>query len=391
MLKVIGLSMLGAVVLTPSTVSALELTQWETYKSGEEEEARKMADELINQIKTDYVDKGKRAFRDAHPRGIGCVNATFTVNPALPAKYQTGVFQQPGKSYESIIRFSSSLGPASDAAKDARGFAIKLFGVKGPKLTEGQTNAVTHDFLHINYPTFPARDSHEFAGLVSIKTNPANVVKFLLEAPILRARELKALIDTTQGNPYLGKSLLAMQFFSETPYLLKGAEVNTPVKFTVRPCGAIPDRALDGSEGELRNDLQARLKEGEGCFEFAMQMYKEGFLVEDGMNEWKEEKSPFIKFATIKIPKQEFLTDEKLHYCDKLSFHPWHALDQHRPLGNLNRTRKIVYETISRFRHEANQESSYYDEPKDLSQWNKLKNSAYTDWQGLTVPQNHGR
>jgi len=32
----------------------------------------------------------------------------------------------------------------------------------------------------------------------------------------------------------------------------------------------------------------------------------------------------------------------------------WHALEEHRPLGAVNRMRKVVYERISRIRNEMN-------------------------------------
>jgi hypothetical protein len=33
---------------------------------------------------------------------------------------------------------------------------------------------------------------------------------------------------------------------------------------------------------------------------------------------------------------------------------PWHAVPEHRPLGGINRVRKVVYETISKLRHDLN-------------------------------------
>jgi hypothetical protein len=58
--------------------------------------------------------------------------------------------------------------------------------------------------------------------------------------------------------------------------------------------------------------------------------------------------------ATIVIPKQNFDTPEQNTFGENLSFNPWHSLPEHRPLGSLNRMRKMVYERISRVRHEMN-------------------------------------
>jgi hypothetical protein len=76
--------------------------------------------------------------------------------------------------------------------------------------------------------------------------------------------------------------------------------------------------------------------------------------VEDSMTEWKEDQAPFYKVATIHIPKQVFDTSEQNKFCENLSFTPWHALAEHKPLGGINRMRKIIYEQISRVRHEMN-------------------------------------
>jgi len=84
--------------------------------------------------------------------------------------------------------------------------------------------------------------------------------------------------------------------------------------------------------------------------------------VEDSMTEWKESKAPFYKVATIRIPKQEFDTPEQNKFCENLSFSPWHALAEHKPLGATNRMRKVIYNHISRLRHEMN--SAARQEPK---------------------------
>lgn len=383
---VIG-SLLSAAFIAEA-VRADTLTPWETLAPNEEEDARTVSKELIKQINSDTVNKGKRAFRDAHPRGIGCVAATFTIDANLPEKYRTNLFSQPGKSYDSLIRFSGSLGPAGDNVNDARGMAIKLFGVSGTKLLSDQPSATTQDFLQINAPTFPARDSREFAGLVGIKSNPTSAVRFILGNPILRALEIKQLLASSIGNPFNGKSLAEQQFFSEVPYLFNSAGVNTPVKFSTRPCGPVDSLPLDGTGSELRNDLQARLNKGSLCYEFLYQFYQDGagLIVEDGMNEWTEQQAPFVRFATITIPSQTFLTDEKLEYCDNLSMQPWHTTAEHRPIGNINRTRKIVYETISDYRHSINQAMAARQEPTDLTDWNKLQSTTYSSWDSVLIP-----
>ena len=40
--------------------------------------------------------------------------------------------------------------------------------------------------------------------------------------------------------------------------------------------------------------------------------------------------------------------------AEQISYTPWHALPEHAPLGGVNRVRRVVYESISRLRHELN-------------------------------------
>src|ERR1039457_2359242 len=71
--------------------------------------------------------------------------------------------------------------------------------------------------------------------------------------------------------------------------------------------------------------------------------------------EWKEAQAPFYSVATIRIPRQVFDIPEQAEFCEHLSFTPWHASPEHRPLGVTNRLRKVIYDHISRVRHEMNE------------------------------------
>jgi hypothetical protein len=66
--------------------------------------------------------------------------------------------------------------------------------------------------------------------------------------------------------------------------------------------------------------------------------------VEDVSVEWDEDKSKPVTVATIRIPQQTVDPDgEFARQCEHMSFNPWHALAEHRPMGGMNRLRKVVY------------------------------------------------
>jgi hypothetical protein len=105
----------------------------------------------------------------------------------------------------------------------------------------------------------------------------------------------------------------------------------------------------------LRQAMKKSLQTGEGCFNFFVQVNNGQLSVEDSITEWKEKDAPMQKVATIKIKaKQDFDTAQRNKFCENLSYNPWHSVAAHKPLGSTNRLRKVIYEHISRVRHQRN-------------------------------------
>jgi hypothetical protein len=75
----------------------------------------------------------------------------------------------------------------------------------------------------------------------------------------------------------------------------------------------------------------------------------DSYSIEDVISEWPEE-APFVDVARIEIPQQEFDTAAQNDACESMSYNPWHSLEAHRPLGTVNRMRRVVYEIISELR-----------------------------------------
>lgn len=100
--------------------------------------------------------------------------------------------------------------------------------------------------------------------------------------------------------------------------------------------------------------MRNTLANGKACMQFLLQPRAPFMSVENSQDEWKESDAPFSKVATIHIPQQEFDSPEQNLFCENLSFNPWHALPEHRPLGVVNRLRKVIYPQISVTRHRLN-------------------------------------
>ncbi len=311
-------------------------------------EAAAMADlaaRLQHKIDQQYAHDTMR--RDAHPKMHGVVRAEFTVEPDLPPEWRVGVFRQ-AATYEAWIRYSNQNAEIqSDLKGDIRGMAVKLMGVPGEKLLEQDRHATTHDFILISTPVFVTRDVAQFDAL--IKAMMAGILPMLwFFATHWRATWNLVSAMKKIGNP------LALRYWSTTPYLFGSAAV----KYSAIPKTPIDDCIpVNAGPDYLREAMVERLGRGEVSFDFLAQkqLDAETMPIEDPGVAWSEAASPFFKLATIRIPMQEFDSAAQREFGENLSFNPWHCLPEHRPLGGINRARRIVYETISRFRHGRNQ------------------------------------
>jgi hypothetical protein len=294
------------------------------------------------------------AKRDAHPKAHGCVKAEFHVLEHLPDAVAKGTFI-PGNTYRAWIRFSNGSGDPTraDMKRDARGMAIKVLGVPGKKPLEDQDRAMTQDFILINHPVFFASDPARYLSFTR-DLNSDHFYRKLLIPFDLGAKGTRIALETRSSrisNP------LQTRYWSMVPYQLGTGAGRQAVKYSARACSATVD-PMPHKPGHdfLRAALKNTLQVGEACMEFLVQPRTSISMdVEDSRIEWKEAQAPFYPVATIRIPQQVFDTPEQNVFCENLSFSPWHALPDHKPLGVTNRLRKIIYEHISAVRHQMNQ------------------------------------
>lgn len=150
-------------------------------------------------------------------------------------------------------------------------------------------------------------------------------------------------------------SPLEARYWSTTAYRLGSGDEKHAVKYSAvprRPAGPTPKKP---TPDYLRERLTQQLAEGDAVFDFMVQPRASADMsVKRAMVEWKEEEAPLFKVATIHIPQQDIASPELDELGEQLSFTPWHALPEHRPLGVVNRVRRAVYEEGSRLRHRLN-------------------------------------
>lgn len=286
--------------------------------------------------------------RDAHPKMHGVVKAEFTVLPDLPDDYRVGLFAHPA-TYQAWIRFSNQNADIQDDNKgDIRGMAIKVMNVDGEKLEPQASPPTTQDFILISTPVFVTRDVREFDQLIAAFTgNVFSMLWFL--ATHWRVSWHLLLSMRKFANP------LQIPYFSTTPYLFG----DTACKYHAVPHPvANPDTIPSPASPDfLREAMIRQLAAGDVHVDFMVQRQTDPATmpIEDPGQAWPTDQSPYVKVATIRILQQAFDSEAQRRFGENLSFSPWHCLSAHRPLGGINRARRVVYETISRFRHEVNQ------------------------------------
>ena len=289
------------------------------------------------------VGDGTLDGRALHRKTLAALHARFEVGDA-PPDLRHGLFAAPG-SYDAFARFSSGAGRArSDRVADVRGLAVKVLGVAGPKVIPGLEAASTQDFLTILTPTFPFKDPAAFVDVaVAARRGQLAVLGAVLRhyglVGLLRTLpRLRRAFDSSM------KSLAERTYWSAVPLRL-GPHA---VKLRFRPVDVPPPVPAVGGPDALSVELLARVRASTLSYRLEAQRFVDESRtpIEDPTVEWAERVSPWAALARLTIPAQaaESRAGRALAaYVARLSFDPWHALVEHRPLGLVMRARAVAY------------------------------------------------
>ena len=302
----------------------------------------------IDRLQGQFPPGKQPVLRDAHPKTHVLVRAQFIVLDDVPQDLRHGVFARP-RSLDALIRFSAGgIEVQSDTVPQANGMAIKLFGVEGTKILEKEQDATTQDFVMINnFPSFFVRNLADYQAVheaLGAEDPTKGTAKFFASHP----EELRAVM-TMRGSVPL-TSPFQGRYWSQTPIRL-GPQA---IKFSANPVSVPP--ATPGSGPDFLAEIAGeQLAQGDIYFDFLVQTQTDAVAmpIEDSLVVWDEAKSPFRRVALIRIPKQPIGARSKA-LAEQLSFNPWHALPEHRPIGAIDRARKAIYEALAEFRHGRN-------------------------------------
>lgn len=322
----------------------------ETIFDWEEASLEAIIDEMREQMNLHFQPGAFE--RGGNTKTHGLVRATFTVREDLPERLRKGVFASQ-RSYPAYIRFA---GPGPDVPEDIRdvGFgsmSVKLMDVPGPKLLDDEN--FTQDWPAVVTPTFVTPDARENAKLQYWSTLDEALWYFLNPKDRhLLDFAMQSLWNETQYNP------LGHRYFSCVPYLLGEGQAMqysyVPLSQTTRRIPGVPFGRVPLNY--LRENMVATLREKDVEFEMRIQIQTDPHRmpIEDASIRWPEDLSPWISAARIHIPRQEFDIPAQMAFARNLRFNPWHAMPEHRPLGNQNRVRRRLYAELAAHRQRMN-------------------------------------
>jgi hypothetical protein len=289
--------------------------------------------------------------RGGNTKTHGVVRGGFVVRGDLPANFRKGVFAE-ARSFPAWIRFAGP-GPASPPDIEDVGvlsIGIKLMGVPGPKLLDDEK--FTQDFTGITTPIFTTPDVRENVKVQALSRKGLPLFYFInpFDSHLLDGL-FQGLWARTQTSP------LETQYWGCVPYLLGAGQA---MQYTVRPRIArrtrVPRLPLRPPDNYLRENMAATLGQQEIEMDFLIQLQTDSHRmpIENASVRWPEKLSPYVPAAILRIPKQKFDSPAQLAFAHHLSYNPWHAVAEHRPLGNQNRARYKIYQELSRLRQSMN-------------------------------------
>ncbi len=299
-------------------------------------------DTKIRAFRCPSIDAGRAALRGSHPKTHGVVRGRFVVEADLPPERRVGLFGEPGRSYDCVMRFSNLGKPElevfPDGDRDVRGVGLKLLG------RDADGAPVTHaDFLLNSVPVLSTRRGRD-------------VVPQQLDLMELHGQ-------AAYRNELIVPDVFSVRYYSITPYRFGPGRAVKHVLAPGRgaddvvPGGAASvDAAVDRAAPDfLRRRLEYVLAHATSdvVFDFLVQFQTDPVLdpIEDARVDWR---GPLVKVGEIHLPPQVANAPEHAAHDEALNFHLYSCLPEHAPLGEMNRSRRAVYSASPSLRRKIN-------------------------------------
>lgn len=318
----------------------------EQIQPDEADYIRRCLDSLLRTNEMTF-DLYRHGYRATHAKSHGILRGRLDVHEDLADELAQGLFARPA-SYPVVARIATETGQLDDDRKpNARGLALKVLDVAGPKLHPEEPNTPVHDMLFNTLPWLPGGTAKTFTELTEIReryfAQPQNLAAALAERS--DGEELAAFDRLANIHP-LAHAYYTQAAFRYGDYVAKIAAL--PAAARQRE---LAQRTITDSDhrGILRELLASHTAEHETVFAIGAQLRTnaERMPVEDAGVDWPQNESPYRTVATVRLPRQDpYSPPRRVFADDRLAFRPMHGLAAHRPLGSINRLRRHVYDAL---------------------------------------------
>lgn len=365
----------------------------------------RLAEQARIQMDKLYKDQDL-AKRDTHAKTHACVKGSLEIfdfdEGAIKSKLtkqtqlteeqlnrislKQGLLAKP-KQYPVWLRFANGRTEVKDDyVQDTRSMSVKVIGVEGERLEQSH-ELKTQDIIVQNAEIFFIKTIKDYDGFFrAVVASKRAALLWLLTHP----RQFLALRKITSRVP---KSLLTERYWSGSAYSLglkPDFDVSQPglvpveypavIKYAFTPVSTQPphqripfqsrpgiprlpfvDRAqalgFDGSKPDnyYRDELiQALAKtDAQYCWDFGIQFQTSPKMsIDDVTIVWREKQSLFFTIGRLTVKHQSIDFEKQEDFAENLRFSPWNGLAVHRPVGALNRLRRIVYPIVAEYRHQ---------------------------------------
>ena len=289
-----------------------------------------------------------------------------------------------------------------DYGNDARSMSIKIMGVEGERLPESH-ELHSQDIIVQNSDIFFIKTIKDYDGFFNavVKSQKTKDKKPALFWLLTHPQQFLALKKTVKRIP---KSLLTEHYWSGSAYSLglkpnfdsslagkQPLEYPLVVKYgfipvsTNPPHEIIPYQSRPGipkfpwqnrakalgieetsPDNYYRDNLITELNKTDACYywDFGIQVQASPEMsIDDVTIAWDSEISPFLTLGRLRVEHQIIDFEQQQDFAENLRFSPWNGLAVHRPVGALNRLRKVVYPIVAEYRHQKRNVD--YQEPTD--------------------------
>ncbi len=277
--------------------------------------------------------------RTLHRKQLTGAHGRLDVLPDLPGFARAGLFAQPA-AYDVWVRLSNGgMDKLSDRMPDIRGLALSVKGVQGDSAL-GNGAAKSQDFLLINQDKFAFPQSGEFVDFVAAASQGNGaLLGFLFKRYGLLGgpKRLLSMLATVK-KPFSG--FASEDLFSAVPM----ACGRYAVRVRLQPAASNPPAGANAAD-DWGADFARLLAGGALQWDLQLQPFVSESItpIEDASVNWP---TPYTTVARLTLPQQDVQSAQGQALQARIEagvFDPWQALAEHRPLGEVQRARKVVY------------------------------------------------